>query len=467
MISGSIDNTVRIWDVESQKQEGESLMQDFGVHSIALSPDERRLVSGGYGVVLWDLEGKTVLWEKEESEVDGFRVAYSPDGQLIAARHDVAIALLNAETGGQIRDPLQFGERAFCLAFSPNGTRLAVGSGHGTVQVFDVATGEIVIGSIKAHTDVVRSLVYTLDGQQFITASDDKSIRVWDAATGQEIGDPMTGHEDEVDQIALGRDGRRIASSSEDSTVRVWDLKTRQQIGGPLQSRDNSPFYSVGWSPNGRSIVTGHIGGEIYLCDAPPLDDHTTIPQALAPTASNQTAPSMSQSRANSISSSILNLPAGSQPPDQAPATNRLPGDFFDSSPDLLDRAHDQISTIPIAAIPLRSSIPYTIKPKTGPTIPSTSAPSSGTNVFGRIGSRFRRDKYAPEVIEMQPRAPPKLPKYSPVGKVALGQADKRLYMDESGDKKPKPGDDDSEQEVLVDVEVNCWDIFCAIITSC
>ncbi|KAH7904583.1 hypothetical protein BJ138DRAFT_1184014 [Hygrophoropsis aurantiaca] len=58
----------------------------------------------------------------------------------------------------------------------------------------------------------------------------------------------------------------------------------------------------------------------------------------------------------------------------------------------------------------------------------------------------------------MQPRAPPKLPKYSAVGKVALGQADKRLYMDESKDKKPGPGDE--EQEVLEDIDVNCWELF-------
>ncbi|KAH7905464.1 hypothetical protein BJ138DRAFT_1118441 [Hygrophoropsis aurantiaca] len=56
-----------------------------------------------------------------------------------------------------------------------------------------------------------------------------------------------------------------------------------------------------------------------------------------------------------------------------------------------------------------------------------------------------------------------KVPKYSPVGKVALGQADKRLYMDESKDKKPG----DEEQEVLEDIDINCWEFFCAMIESC
>ncbi|KAH7905466.1 quinon protein alcohol dehydrogenase-like superfamily [Hygrophoropsis aurantiaca] len=483
IISGSTDKTVRIWNVECQEQEGESLVHDFGVLSIALSPDERRLMSGGGGVALWDLEGRTVVWKKEESEVQGYCVAYSPDGRLVAAKHIKAIVLLNAETGERIRDPLQFGESVSCLAFSPDGSRIAAGSSSGDVQVFDVATGETIVGLFKAHIKTVTSLVYALDGQQIITASIDGSIRVWDAATGQEIGDPMLGQERSIWQIVPSHDGQRLASASDDRTVRVWDLKTRRQIGGPLQAQDSRDFFSVAWSPDGRSIVAA-TKENIYLWDSPPLDDHTAIPQASVPTTSIAPLPVSATSltnvtirkaylllqissrpRANSISSSILNLPAGSQPSNQTLATDKLPDDFFDSSPDLPGRVHSQISTIPIATVPLRSSIPYAAKPKTGPTISSTSVPSSSTNVFGRIGSRFRRDKHAPEAIEMQPRAPPKLPKYSPVGKVALGQADKRLYMDESKDKKPGPGDE--EQEVLEDIDVNCWELFCAMIEQC
>ncbi|KAH7904314.1 WD40-repeat-containing domain protein [Hygrophoropsis aurantiaca] len=392
----------------------------------------------------------TVMWKKEESEVDGYRVGYSPDSRLIAATHHEAIDLLNAETGGRTRDSLQFGDGEFtvrCLAFSPDGTRLAVGSYNGNVQVFDVATGETVIGRFQAHTDTAMSLIYTLDGRQFITASWDKSIRVLDAATGQEIGDPMLGHTNWIWQIALNPNGQQLASSSEDSTVRFWDLKTRRQIGGPLQAQESRDFFSVAWSPDGRSIVAA-TKDNIYLWDAPPLDDHTAIPQASVLTTNIATLPITSRPRQNSISSSILNLPAGSQPLNQTPATDKLPDDFFDSSPDLPGRVHNQISTIPIATLPLRPSIPNTTKSKINPKTPSTSAPSP-SNLFGRIGSHFKRNKNAPEAIKMQPSPP----KYSPVGNVALGQADKRLYMDESKDKKPKPGDDDSEQ-VLVDVEI-------------
>ncbi|KAH7905468.1 quinon protein alcohol dehydrogenase-like superfamily [Hygrophoropsis aurantiaca] len=363
IISGSYDKTVRIWDVESEKQVGESLMHDFGVRSVALFPDERRLVSGGDGVVLWDLEGRTVMWKKEKSEVDGQCVTYSSDGRLVAASHNLAIVLLNAETGEQIRDPLQLGGTVLCLAFSPDGTQLAAGSGSGDaarVRVFDVATGETVVSPFKAHPSIVMALVYILDGQQFTTASYDKSIRVWDAATGQQLGDPILGHEDWVHQIALSRDGQRITSSSQDSTVRVWDLKRRRQAGASLRTQDNLPFVSVGWSPDGRSIVGGSTVN-IYLWDVPQFDDHTTIPRAPAPTTSiAPLLPSTSRPRASSISSSILNLHAGSQRPNQTSATDRLADDFFDFSPDLPTLAQPQLPgltrTTPTANLPTRIS---------------------------------------------------------------------------------------------------------------
>ncbi|KAH7903576.1 WD40-repeat-containing domain protein [Hygrophoropsis aurantiaca] len=511
IISASVDKTVRIWDVESQQQVGESLIHDFRVNSMALSPDERKLVSGGLeGVALWDLKSRTVMWKKEESEANGFCVAYSPDGRLIAARCLRVIKLLNAETGEQVRDPLQFGDRAWCLAFSPDGSRIAAGTSSGDMSVFNVATGEIVIRISREHIAAVMSLVYTPDGQQFITASMNNPIQVRDAATGQIIGNPMR-HEGWNRQIALSRDGQRLASASDDrsgGTVRVWDLKTKRQIGGPLQAqdgrdfnsvarsrggpsiggppqvqdgrdfnsvarprggkfipdlkvRDSPSFESVAWSPDGRSIVAGHSSGKIYLWDSPQLDDHPVIPHAPALTTSSPPVLSTSRPRANSISSSILSLPVGPQPLNRTPSADRLPDDFFDSSPDLPGRARNQISTIPIAEVPSRPSTPHTTKPKTGPKIPSA-AVSFPRNLFGRVSSRFRRDKHAPGAVEMQPPSP-KIPKYSPVGKVALGQADKRLYMDESKDKKPG----DEEQEVLEDIDVNCWEIFCAMIESC
>ncbi|KAH7908238.1 WD40-repeat-containing domain protein [Hygrophoropsis aurantiaca] len=323
LASGSWDGTICIWNVENGKQDSECMVHGPGVDSIAISPDERRLVSGGSGTTLWDLESKVVVWKTEEMK--GFSVAFSPDGQLIAASHNKEVMLLDVQSGKRIGEPLQVGdaEYVWSLAFSPDGTRLAAGSSYGKVQVFDVATGKTVVGPLNAHKRHASSLVFTHDGQQIITASWDLSIRVWNGANGRQVGEPMLGHEKDINQIALRPgDGRLVASVSQDCTIRIWDVSTRRQLGDPLRAQNN--VYSIAWSPDGLSIVTGDFNGNIYLRATPPHEDKFT---ASVLNTSSPPLPSASRSRANSLSSSILNLPAGRSPtPPQYPELNINPG---------------------------------------------------------------------------------------------------------------------------------------------
>ncbi|KAH7903731.1 hypothetical protein BJ138DRAFT_95561 [Hygrophoropsis aurantiaca] len=166
---------------------------------------------------------------------------------------------------------------------------------------------------------------------------------------------------------------------------------------------------------------------------------------------------STSRSRASSLSSSILNLPARSQPPT---SSRGLRNDFFDDTDSLPASARPQISAIPtIATGPIRLSMPRPTTVKTAPNNPLKSAPAPG-NIFGHLGSRFRRDKPALEAIEMQPPPFKTRAKSSVVGKVALAEADVRLYVAKSKKKKQKPDD-------LADVKVGCWDIFRTLIGTC
>ncbi|KAH7910788.1 quinon protein alcohol dehydrogenase-like superfamily [Hygrophoropsis aurantiaca] len=335
--SGSYDGTIWIWNVENGRREGQSMVHESSADSIAISPDEKKMVSGGSATTLWDLESRAVVWKTKE--VNGSVVAFSPDGQLIAVKRGKDEVLLDTESGRPIREPLQVGDGLRCLAFSPDATRLAVGSWDGKVWLFNVATGETVVGPFNAHARTmmaVTSVVFTHDGQQFVTASWDKSVRVWNSANGHKIGEPMLGHKDYIHQIALSGDGRRVASASGDGTVRIWDVGTRRQLGDPLQAHNN--LYSVAWSSSGLSIVAGDLNGNIHLWTSPFLDNNITVSsslflqiplpilkndQAQAPILDTSTPPlpSASRSRTSSVSSSILNLPAGPLPaPPRSPA---------------------------------------------------------------------------------------------------------------------------------------------------
>jgi WD40 repeat protein len=139
--------------------------------------------TGGVSMIVDAQTGREVPATLLDTGFNSVRVAFSPDGKHLAsawqdvkvwdvATCQVTLTLEKKGTSGYIS-----------LAFSPDGQRLAVG-GHGTVEVWDVATGLKALG-LKGHTGKVFSLAFSPDGKRLASASADGTVKVWDAATGK------------------------------------------------------------------------------------------------------------------------------------------------------------------------------------------------------------------------------------------------------------------------------------------
>ncbi|KAH7918624.1 YVTN repeat-like/Quino protein amine dehydrogenase [Leucogyrophana mollusca] len=267
--SACIDKTVIIWDVERGSQDGQLLQHDFSVDHIAISPDGRKIASGMRqgGVVIWDALTRDVA---HKFIGDGVRrLAYSPDGRWIINlpwTNEKEIRLWDVDTARPGREPLKCNRRIWCMAISPDGSRIAVGLSGGSFQVFGVSAGQVVVGPIKGHTLDVTSVAYSPDGRLLVTGSPDKSIRVWDSKTGAQVGNPILGHGGDIRSIAITADARRIATG-ESGKIRLWDLETRLQVGETFNAGGWPD--SVAFSPNGRYIISG--GDHLYLFDTEPF----------------------------------------------------------------------------------------------------------------------------------------------------------------------------------------------------
>ncbi|KAH7923283.1 WD40 repeat-like protein [Leucogyrophana mollusca] len=264
----SSDKTVVIWDIASDKQDGQRLQHESGVRWIAISPNGRRIASAiEKRVVVWDALTLEVVHELDDAGV--FRLAYSPDGRWIATArwaNESVVRLWDADTGRPGRlEALKCDDGVVCVAFSPDGTQIAVGLWDGCIQVIDISTGESVVGPIEGHTRYVRSIVYSPDGRHLVTGSDDENgIRVWDSNTGVQVGNAM-GHGNGVIRcISITADGRRIVSGGRD--VRVWDLETRLQVGDSVDAAHGA-VLSVAFSPDGQHIISGGDHGVVSLWD--------------------------------------------------------------------------------------------------------------------------------------------------------------------------------------------------------
>ncbi|MBI5760738.1 MAG: hypothetical protein HZA46_19640 [Planctomycetales bacterium] len=139
-----------------------------------------------------------------------------------------------------------------CVAFSPDGQRLASASTDRTVKLWDMTTGQE-IQSLKGHTSDVMSVAFSPDGQRLASASRDKTVKVWNANTGDELL-TLSGHTGGVMGVAFGLGGQRVASASTDQTVKVWDATTGQDL--LTLKGHNGTVQSVAFSPDSQRLVS-------------------------------------------------------------------------------------------------------------------------------------------------------------------------------------------------------------------
>ena len=315
--SGSLDGTVRLWDVDFRRERFPIMGHTGSIKALAYTEDNRiRACGTGLDGILrfWDAGtgGQLSLVLEHAGLTEA--VTFSSDGRTLASGgsdtrtidtddartillSDVS-KLLNNDLGNKSLLHSLTGNRdgitAIALSSSVRGSAspetpktLACGGRDAKIHLLDVATGRE-LTTLTGSTSTVTALTFSPDNRMLFSGEANGAVRVWDAHTGEKITDDFTTSDTAITALAFSPRFPFLAIADEIGKIQLFDFARPSRID-KLTSHTRKITVLI-FGENEPTLVSGSEDGTILLWDLRRFienepDDYSLVPHRATPLA--------------------------------------------------------------------------------------------------------------------------------------------------------------------------------------
>jgi WD40 repeat protein/serine/threonine protein kinase len=277
LATGRLDYVIYFWDV----RDGHLIFSitNDSMPRVTCSP-KGPLMAIGTGGDWWAQEGRDVRLVDTSSGKElrvlpksGDRAVFSPDGKRIATANwgsfnsgSQAVILWDVNSGQKL-NVLENMPQVLGMAFSPDGSRLAIGTRQGEVSLWNLNDFSHAILR-QATGDFARSVSFSPDGQWLAVGLLTQELEIWDVRERRQA-ETLRGHTGEVNAVAFSPDGTQLASCSADGTIRLWNPHP-SIVPNLIPERQLSYSSQLGrpsFSPDSRWLAIAITNGDVQIVD--------------------------------------------------------------------------------------------------------------------------------------------------------------------------------------------------------
>lgn len=284
LASGSLDGTVRLWDLDLRRERIKIAGHTGGIKALAYTEDNRLLACGTGldGILrLWDAGTSGQLSTLLDHANLNKAIAFSSDGKTLAsAGSEDATILLSDVTqtfNSNLEDsPIhslignQHGITALALSSpvqdprSPSvPNRLASGGKDARIHLLDVTTqSELTI--LRGAESTITTLTFDPTSTSIFSGEDNGTVREWNALTGIERFNFKSSFSS-ITALALSPNSRFLAVGDEIGKIRLFDFAEQRQTF--ILTQHTRKITALVFAKDDNTLFSGSEDGTILLWD--------------------------------------------------------------------------------------------------------------------------------------------------------------------------------------------------------